>query len=349
MAQAKLFSGLRKATGAANMRGAVDFTDANKFNLYEKGHAILAVVDTPKMMTCIANRYGGEVETVINNFPVILETEFKGLDGLDDMTADTMEITDNISTLNVLGKVNYATNQEITMRFTEKAGRTITKYSEMYLKAIRDPKTLVKHYMGCADPNCRKTWDSGDITIAPGFENEVFTFLYIILDNSWTAVEKAYLLCNCQLTKASYSTLDNVEKGNIELAEIDVPFTTFVVTGAGVDTAAAYIFKNKLKKNYITNSDQLQYKALKDLRNGNKSHAEGSDAVITESDMTDAHKAMTEIDQYRSLYYYGGGSYATLSDDGKTLTKDTSFDITKHESAATVPDWSSNTQLGLKG
>lgn len=314
MAQAKLFSGLRKATGAANMRGAVDFTDANKFNLYEKGHAILAVVDTPKMMTAIKNRYASnnQISNIINNFPVILETEFKGLDGLDDMTADTMEITDNISTLNVLGKVNYATNQEITMRFTEKAGRTITKYSEMYLKAVRDPKTLVKHYMGCADPSKSSSdFDvNSDTTIAPGFENEVFTFLYILLDNSWTAVEKAYLLCNCQLTKASYSTLDNVEKGNIELAEIDVPFTSFVVTGAGVDTAAAYIFKNKLKKNYITNSDQLQYKALKALQT---TAGISNNTGITETDMNNANGAMIAMDNARSMYYYGEAS--TIADD----------------------------------
>ena len=310
--QAKLFSGLRKATGAANMRGAVDFTDANKFNLYEKGHAILAVVDTPKMMTAIKNRYksNDQISNIITNFPVILETEFKGLDGLDDMTADTMEITDNISTLNVLGKVNYATNQEITMRFTEKAGRTITKYSEMYLKAVRDPKTLVKHYMGCADPSKSGFDPNKDTTIAPGFENEVFTFLYILLDNSWTAVEKAYLLCNCQLTKASYSTLDNVEKGNIELAEIDVPLTSFVVTGAGVDTAAAYIFKNKLKKNYITNSDQLQYKALKKLRTA---AGISKNTGITETDMNNANGAMIAMDNARSMYYYGEDS--TIADD----------------------------------
>lgn len=329
MAQAKLFSGLRAATGAANMRGAVDFTDANKFNLYEKGHAILAVVDTPKMMTAIKNRYASnkQISNIIDNFPVILETEFKGLDGLDDMTADTMEITDNISTLNVLGKVNYSTNQEITMRFTEKAGRTITKYSEMYLKAIRDPKTLVKHYMGCADPSVKNSDFNPESSksIAPGFENEVFTFLYILLDNSWTSVEKAYLLCNCQLTKASYSTLDNVEKGNIELAEIDVPLTSFVVTGAGVDTAAAYIFKNKLKKNYITNSDQLQYKALKELRT---TAGISEKTGITETDMNNANDAMVAMDNARSMYYYGEDS--TIADD-YNITDGTELSIKSKE------------------
>ena len=338
--QAKLFSGLRKATGAANMRGAVDFTDANKFNLYEKGHAILAVVDTPKMMTAIKNRYksNDQISNIITNFPVILETEFKGLDGLDDMTADTMEITDNISTLNVLGKVNYATNQEITMRFTEKAGRTITKYSEMYLKAVRDPKTLVKHYMGCADPSKSGFDPNKDTTIAPGFENEVFTFLYILLDNSWTAVEKAYLLCNCQLTKASYSTLDNVEKGNIELAEIDVPLTSFVVTGAGVDTAAAYIFKNKLKKNYITNSDQLQYKALTELRTA---AGISKNTGITETDMNNANGAMIAMDNARSMYYYGEDS--TIADD-YDITDGTELSIKSKELLASDGTYMKNKQ-----
>ena len=114
------FRGLRKATAAANMRGAVDFTNANAFNLYEKGHAVLKVLSVPNFMTAWANKTGNA--KLVTDFCKIIEQEFKGLDGLDDMSADSMDITDGISTLNVLGKVNYATNQEITMRYTEKAG-----------------------------------------------------------------------------------------------------------------------------------------------------------------------------------------------------------------------------------
>lgn len=134
------FRGLRQATSAAEMRGAVDFTNANAFNLYEKGHSVLKVLSVPNFMTAWANKNGEDARALCSNFAKILEQEFKGLDGLDDMSADSMEITDGFSTLNVLGKVNYATNQEITMRYTEKGGSTISRYAETYLRGIRDPR-----------------------------------------------------------------------------------------------------------------------------------------------------------------------------------------------------------------
>ena len=113
------------------------------------------------------------LKTAITEFPRILESEFKGIDGLDDMTSDTLEISDNISTLTVLGSVNYATNQEITLRFTEKAGRTITTYCSAYLRAIRDPRTRAKTYRGCANIFAKDaTVSSGEQRIIyPSIEN----------------------------------------------------------------------------------------------------------------------------------------------------------------------------------
>lgn len=266
------FRGLRKATTAANMRGAVDFTNANAFNLYEKGHAILKVLSVPNFMTAWANKTGNA--QLVTDFCKIIEQEFKGLDGLDDMSADSMDITDGISTLNVLGKVNYATNQEITMRYTEKAGSTISRFCETYLRGIRDPRTLVKHYNGCLNLaghstgefdnayNCNNhTIDIPSLkSCQPGFENEIFTFLYIVMDNTWLQPERAYLLCNSQITKAPMGQLHNAEKGNIELQEVDLTFNTFVVTNANVNAAAAkYI--NTIKQNYNLISNDFKYSA----------------------------------------------------------------------------------------
>lgn len=266
------FRGLREATTAANMRGAVDFTNANAFNLYEKGHAVLKVLSVPNFMTAWANKTGNT--KLVTDFCKIIEQEFKGLDGLDDMSADSMDITDGISTLNVLGKVNYATNQEITMRYTEKAGSTLSRYCETYLRGIRDPRTLVKHYNGCLDltgpstGDLDKAYDCNNHTIKdtslktcqPGFENEIFTFLYIVMDNTWLQPERAYLLCNSQISKAPMGQLHNVEKGNIELQEVDMTFNTFVVTNANVNAAAAkYI--NTIKQNYNLISNDFKYSA----------------------------------------------------------------------------------------
>ena len=308
------FRGLRDATPAAEMRGAVDFTQADSFNLYEKGHSILKVLSVPNFMTAWASRQeiaGYENATqdernqqeqrrkLCNNFYKILEQEFKGLDGLDDMSADSMNITDGFSTLNVLGKVNYATNQEITMKYTEKGGSTISRYAETYLRGIRDPRTGVKHYNGCLTTkplgnvnsngkiittnklyeqafSVSKCEISSQIThrglINPSFENEVFTFLYMVLDNTWTQLERAYLLCNAQINKIPLGQLSNIEKGNIELAEIDLSFNCFVVSNANVNAAAAKYLPKILNesedgtyKGYNLISNEFNYSAQKKL------------------------------------------------------------------------------------
>ena len=279
------FKGLRKATGAANMRGAVDFTNANAFNLYEKGHSAIKILGVPNFMTAWANKEGESGISLVQNFAQIIEQEFKGLSGLDDMTSDTMDITDGISTLNVLGKVNYATNQEITLRYTEKAGGTLSRYSETYLRGIRDPRTLVKHYNGClnlagsttSDLNNAYNVDTHTITntslttCQPGFENEIFTFLYMVFDNTWLQVERAYLLCNTQLTKAPLGQLHESEKGSIELQEIDLTFNTFVVTNANVNAAAAKYWNSYIQK-YNLISNNFNYSAQSKITSGSDSY-----------------------------------------------------------------------------
>lgn len=272
-----MYNKLATPTGAAEMRGTVDFTNATQFTLAEKGHSLIAVLDTPIMMDAIKAKYSSgpnqddNLVNVITNFPKIIESEFKGLDGLDDMTADSMEVSDNITTLEVLGAVNYATNQEITMRFTEKAGRTLTKYATTYLTGIRDPRTRVKTYKGCIAGSgetayARTDLAEGKYTITPGFDKEIFTFLYIIPDNTWTRVENAYLLTNAQLTKAPYSSLDNFDKGDIGLVEIDLTFKTFVIANNENVYAMAQQFLNDFvsREKYTAgawniDSDTLQY------------------------------------------------------------------------------------------
>ena len=287
-----MYENLATPKGAAEMRGTVDFTDAGQFTLAEKGHSLIAVLDTPIMMDAIKCKYDKEGDSnlvkVINNFPKIIESEFKGLDGLDDMTADSMEVSDNITTLEVLGAVNYATNQEITMRFTEKAGRTLTKYATTYLTGIRDPRTRVKTYKGCVagsgdTPTITPTKDN--YTIEPGFDKEIFTFLYIIPDNTWTRVENAYLLTNAQLTKAPYSSLDNFDKGDIGLVEVDLSFKTFVIANNKTVYKMAQQFLNDFvsrekytKGAWNIDSDTLQYNVFDQVYKDSKIETTAAEA-----------------------------------------------------------------------
>lgn len=215
------------------MRGVTDFSNASQFNLFESGYSHLCVITKPKFLKMLAESGAdgkgadADVDRLLNTFCYILEYEFKGLDGIEDITADSLEVTDGISTLNVVGKVNKQSASEITMNFTEKSGSVITNFLRYYLEGIKDPRTQAKTYHGLIK-NGR---------LAGGFENEVFNLLYIVTDNTMLGLEKAYLLCNAWPTKVPTS-IYNSEKGSIEKKDIDLSWQCFVIDGPEVDQRA---------------------------------------------------------------------------------------------------------------
>ena len=192
-------------------------------------------IDTAKM----EDKDGKQIDVDKNFKPLqesfisIIENEFRGLDGIEDITSDTMEITDNISTMSLIGKVNQSTSSQITMRFFEKTGALITKYIATYLRYIRDPKTQAKTYGGAIKDGT-----------AYGPAQEVFNMLYVVTDSTCLHVEKAFLLLNAQPTSAGYSELYNTEKGQIETKEITINWNCFVVDGAKVNEIAAVYMAN---------------------------------------------------------------------------------------------------------
>ena len=197
----------KKAYSTANfacMRGVTDFTNAAQFNLYESGYAHLYVISMPKWIT-IMGQQDTDVKKMADTFKYILEYEFKGLDGIDDISTDKLEVTDGISTMNVIGKVTKQSATEVTMSFTEKSGSAITNFIRYYLEGIKDPRTQAKTYHGLIKNG----------KIYGGFENEVFTLLYVVLDNTMLQLEKAYLLCNAWPTTAR-TNIYNSTKGEID-------------------------------------------------------------------------------------------------------------------------------------
>ena len=226
---------------AVNMRGVVDYGDLYQFAPFESGYSFIAVINGPKFpssMGCTT------LESLQTKFISIIENEFRGLDGIDDITSDTIEITDNISTLSLVGKVNQSTSSQITMRFFEKTGALITKYISTYLRLIRDTKTQAKTYGGYLN------FDSSYKDYGPA--QEVFNMLYVVTDSTCLHVEKAFLLLNAQPTTAGYSELYNTEKGQIETKEITVNWNCFVVDGATINKVAAVYLEKLIKTNSNT-------------------------------------------------------------------------------------------------
>lgn len=210
------------------MKGVPDYGNLSQFNLYETGYSFLVVCQIPKFLERLKAENEG-YKVLIDNYVHILENEFRGLDGLDNMTVDTLEITNGIATLNMIGKVNQQSQATVSMRFFEKSGSTITKLHELFLSGIKDPMTQAKTYHGLINGKN----DGMDA----GYENETFILLYIVTDNTYRQLERAFLLLCAQPNSAEIS-MYNSEKGDIQQKELSVEYNCFPVKGDAVNKAA---------------------------------------------------------------------------------------------------------------
>ena len=233
-------------TSYALFRGVTDWADLTQFNQFESGYSFLVVLSIPKFMKVLAeknDKYRNLIETYVH----VLEYEFRGLEGIDNMTSDPNELTNGIKTLNVITKVNSQSNAQFTMRYYEKAGSLITKFHELFLRGIKDPTTQVKHYHGLIE--------SGDLE--PSFANEVFSFLYIVTDNTLRNVEKAFYIVGAQPTNADFN-IYNSTKGQIEFQELSVEFNGFPIQNTQVNKRAQELL-DWIRKGTIWNESDFTY------------------------------------------------------------------------------------------
>lgn len=219
------------------MRGVPDFGSLVQFNPYETGYAVLICCGMPKFIETLA-KYNADYNKLASNWQHIIEYEFKNFSGLEGMTADTIELGDDLNKINVISKVNMPGGSEFSMTFDEKSGSPLTKFARLYLSGIKDPKTQVKTYHGLI----------ANGLLEPGFENEVFTFLYINTDNTMRYVEAAYLIVGCQLNSAD-TDMYEYTKGDISKKEVTVKFSGYPIQCPAVDAAAQDMLTYLLHKN----------------------------------------------------------------------------------------------------
>lgn len=282
------------------MRGTIDYSNANQFNFYESGYSYLIVLSRPKFIEMLADE-DTEVANLLNLFCFVLENEFKGLSGIDDITSEALEFTDGINTIATLGKTIQQSNSEVTMQFTERSGAALTKFIEYYLKGCKASRTQAKTYHGLIKQG----------KLAGGFENEVFNLLYMVSDNTLLGLEKAYLLVNAWPNKANTSIYES-EKGSIEMKQIDISFTCFVMDGEEVNRRALKMLA------YINEPGTVQkYTSI----NGSTSYAKSAVAAVNQYSDHPVHPdsndyeyaAFEQIDPaaYKSketVMYSGGGT-----------------------------------------
>jgi len=219
---ASMFSGTkqpRNLTQYKLMQGVTDFGNLAQFNNYETGYSFLIVCQVPKFLEMLASE-NTEYRNLLDNYTHILEYEFRGLDGIENITSETLDNTNGISTLNIISKVMEQSASQVQMRFFEKSGSTITKLHELFLTGIKDPRTQVKTYHGLIEQG----------KLEDGYENETFILLYGVTDNTFRKIEKSYLLLAGQPTTAE-TNIYNSEKGEIGNKELSVEFNCFPVKG----------------------------------------------------------------------------------------------------------------------
>lgn len=231
-------------------RGVTDFTQIGQFAQFETGYSFLSVIQMPVYLTKLAE-LDTNVASLVNSFKHMLEYEFRGLDGLPDVNAETYSITDGINEQNLINKVTQDTSVTISMNYFEKQGSLITKFSEYYLTGIKDRMTQAKTYHGLIKNGL----------LEPGPENEVFTLLYYVTDNTMLRLEKAVLLANCQLTKAETS-MYNTTRGDINNKEMTIEFTCFPISGYEVDKAAKSLLEDITGVNVSVSNSSVQYKVM---------------------------------------------------------------------------------------
>lgn len=247
----------RNLTQYTAFRGVTDFSNIGQFAQFEGGYQFLAVLQTPEFINKAADAGYNGVKQLQDSFVHMLEYEFRGVDGLPDMTADTMEITDGNNTARLINNITWDTAATVSMSYFEKSGSLINKYLEYYLTGIKDRMSKAKTYHGLIKNGI----------LMPGPENEIFTFLVYITDSTMMRLERAVLLCNAQPTTAPLSNILNGQKGTYENKEISIEFNCFPVMGEQVDKAAHYLLDNMNAVRTELNT-QVPNNAFRDAQKG---------------------------------------------------------------------------------
>ena len=248
----------RDVTNFTLMRGVTDYTNLQQFDLYETGYSFLVSLQIPTFLDKLRDS-NTSYKTLIDNYRHIIEYDFRGCQGIEDMTSETSALTNGISDLNIITRVTEQAGTQFTMNYFERSGSILTKTHELFLRGVKDPRTQVKRYCGLyqgpMNSQSLNTAENNSIMVDKGYQYEVFHYLLIVTDNTAYNVEKAYILASCQPAVANTS-IYNVTRGEIGFNEMSIQYNGIPLVGRIVNSKAvdflAYI-------NEHTCFDEMQF------------------------------------------------------------------------------------------
>ena len=279
------------------MRGVPDFGSLVQFNPYETGYAAFIICEMPRFIELLAKK-NVNYEKLMKNWAHIIEYEFKSFDGLEAMSADTIQLGDDLNSINVISKVNMQSASEFTLTYDEKSGSPLTKFAKLYLTGLKDPRTQVKTYHGLIHSD----------QLEPGFENEVFTFLFIACDNTMREVEAAYLLIGCQLNSAD-TDMYNYTKGDIGKREVSVKFSGYPIQSSYIDEAASDMLRFLISsdagaRQIIVNSNEFDYTGVESITKTLEDYNDGA----LDASMYPSTSRTHEYEEYSTTSFYTDSS-----------------------------------------
>lgn len=272
MSKYNLFTDLRSprdVTGYTLYRGTTDWTQLQQFDLYEKGYPYLVLVSTPDFLNKMADM-DTEVATLVESYKHIIEYEFTGFDsaGIDDITADGLEISNGMQAINVIGKTNMTGGTRFSMEYKERAGGTLSKMHELYLRSVRDPASGFKTYNGLISTDENAIIKPNEIT----FQKETFSFLYMHTDPTGLELEQAIYWIGCWPTSANITQFADSKRGEVDFSTVTVEYEGFPLRGAAINKKAKQIldWMNNSANNLMVhrNSWDYEYAALSDSTTG---------------------------------------------------------------------------------
>lgn len=241
-------------------KGVTDFTNLSQFNLFETGYGLLICIEVPKFIQMLANK-NDEIRNLLDIYIKTIESEFKSLSGLNSYSVESNPISDGIVEISPISKVTFEASGTFSMPYMEKSGSPLSRFHEIVLRGIKDPRSEFKTYFGELE---------ADYSLEAGFEKECFSFLYLITDNTGRELERAIYFTGCQPQSAPFSELFEITKGTIDNPEISLEYSYHMVESEEINKIALSILdwqNNDLNKDMIIkNSYQKQFKAVDSLR-----------------------------------------------------------------------------------
>lgn len=218
--------------------GGLDVTAKNidQLDPLRGNFARIFILRLPKFMEAMDN-------DASKRFKHLIEMGFVGVDGIQNTTMDTEEITGGYAgnRFKIPNVVKDETDS-ITIKLYEFSGSPIREYIDTWMTGISDPLTGLAHYHGYISETC--TFKAS---------NHTMEMIYVCTDPTGRedGIEYAALFANMMPTEVKKDHF-NFEPGNHPAIQIDVPFTATRYESPQInEIAKALLTKYKILRDYL--------------------------------------------------------------------------------------------------